>query len=460
MKNLGIFMLNETLLAKILQASQEVSNSGPRYTSYPTVPEWNTWGTEEYQNILNQVNSPEFSLYVHFPYCKTKCLFCACNAYVSNNPETRGNYLKHLMLELKMLSPYLANKNIHHLHLGGGTPTYLSTEELHETLCLLHNQFKFSINPERSVEIDPRTINREKLELLKGFGFNRVSFGIQDFDPRVQKFINRHHTFSEISEIIHETRLTGINNINLDIIYGLNYQTIETWQTTLKSVLNLKPTRIAAYSYANVPWKKKHQLALKEGVVTPEEKLKMLLLTKDFFINNGYMAIGMDHFALPEDPLAIAYKNHQLYRNFMGYTDRNQGDYFGVGCSSIGWTSDAYFQNTPTPVEYIKKINAKKFATFKGKYLSKDDKIRQKVIQEIMNYGKVNFAAIETEFEIDFKNYFHLELIEVKKFSKLAEIEKSGITLTETGTYLTRNIAMLFDEYLKKSLQNKFSSTI
>lgn len=453
-------MYNQSLFTKVIQASKEVSSSGPRYTSYPTVPEWNSWGSDEYQQVLNQANSSEFSFYLHFPYCKTKCLFCACNAYVSNNSEIRGSYLEHLKCELKMLSPYLGNKNIRHLHLGGGTPTYLSEEELNETLSMLYKHFSFSSNPERSVEIDPRTINRAKLEILKNFGFNRVSFGIQDFDPKVQKFINRHHDIKEITEIIQETRLVGISNINLDIIYGLNHQTPETWLNTLTAVLSLKPTRIAAYSFANVPWKKKHQLSLKEGIVTPEEKLKMLLITRDFFLNNGYEAIGMDHFALPDDPLAIALHNHKLYRNFMGYTDNNHGDYFGAGCSSIGWTKDAYFQNIPTPAEYIKKISENEFATFKGKYLTPDDKVRQKIIQEIMNYGKVIFADIEKEFNIDFKAYFQTELSGLPEFASLVEINHDSFSLTEIGTYFTRNIAMIFDQYLKNSEKNKFSSTI
>ena len=287
-----------------------------------------------------------------------------------------------------------------------------------------------------------------------------MSFGIQDFDPKVQEFINRHHSLNEIAEIIQETRLVGITNINLDIIYGLNHQTPMTWLNTLNSVLSLRPTRIAAYSFANVPWKKKHQLSLKEGIVTSEDKLKMLLITKDFFLNNGYVAIGMDHFALPEDPLAIALEKHQLYRNFMGYTDNNHGDYFGLGCSSIGWTKEAYFQNTPTPADYIKKISANQFATFKGKYLTTDDKIRQKVIQEIMNYGKIDYTVIENEFNINFKEYFRSALDELQSFSKFVDVQNNSFELTEIGNYFTRNIAMIFDQYLNNSEKNKFSSTI
>lgn len=453
-------MIQEKLLTQIIQASKELSSSGPRYTSYPTVPEWNSWGPDEYQSILAQMDRPEYSLYLHFPYCKTKCLFCACNAYVSNNIEIRSNYLKNLIKEIEMHIPFLANKRIRHLHLGGGTPTYLSAEELSDTLSFLYNNYAFTFDPEKSVEIDPRTISTTKLEVLKKYGFNRVSFGIQDFDPQVQNFINRHHSVEEISEIIEETRLIGINNINLDIIYGLNHQTTESWKNTLNSVLQLRPARIAAYSFANVPWKKKHQLSLKDGVVNADEKLKMLLITRDFFLNNGYVAIGMDHFALPSDPLAKALQEHKLYRNFMGYTDNNHGDYFGMGCSSIGWTKNAYFQNLPLPADYINKISENQFATYKGKYLSEDDQIRQKVIQEIMNYNQVNFSEIENEFQIDFKEYFQSSLSELDNFKKFAILENNQLVLTEVGTYFTRNIAMLFDSYLKKNQSNQFSSTI
>jgi oxygen-independent coproporphyrinogen-3 oxidase len=452
-------MINATLYQQLIKSLKEVKSSGPRYTSYPTVPEWGTWGSEEYKTILNNAKKSEFSLYLHFPYCKTKCLFCACNAYISNNVEVRRNYLRHLTKEIEMHAPLLGNKKIRHLHLGGGTPTYLSDQELEDILVALFNNYSFIDNPEKSVEIDPRTFSTSKIKILKDFGFNRVSFGIQDFDESVQNFINRQHSREEIANVLDETRNSGIENINLDIIYGLNHQTTSSWETTLKSVLSLKPSRIASYSFANVPWKKKHQLILNEGVVSAEDKIKMLLITKDFFQKNGYESIGIDHFALPNDPLAIAQKEHKLYRNFMGYTDNNHGDYFGFGCSSIGWTSEAYFQNEVTPDNYIKKIGENQFATTKGIHLTNDDKIRQKIIQEVMNYGSLNFKEIESEFKIDFKSYFANELLEIQNLPQFAQSNNEGISLTEVGNYFTRNIAMVFDAYLKKSV-NQFSSTV
>lgn len=452
-------MIDTNFYQQLIDSYKAVKSSGPRYTSYPTVPEWGQWNYNDYQEVLNQPNKGEFSLYLHFPYCKTKCLFCACNAYISNNADVRRNYLTHLAKEIEMHRPFIGNKKIRHLHLGGGTPTYLSEPELEEILVTLFDRYSFIDNAEKSVEIDPRTFSTAKIKILKDFGFNRVSFGIQDFDETVQNFINRHHSMEEISKILEETRNIGIENINLDIIYGLNHQTISSWQNTLNAVLNLKPSRIATYSFANVPWKKKHQLILNEAIVSPEDKIKMLLITKDFFQKNGYESIGIDHFALPNDPLAIAQKNHKLYRNFMGYTDNNHGDYFGFGCSSIGWTSDAYFQNAVTPNDYINKIKDNQFATTKGIRLTADDKIRQKIIQEIMNYGDLNFEAIEKEFQIDFESYFSLELLEIQKLPHFVAYNKTNLKLTEVGSFFTRNIAMVFDAYLKKSI-NQFSSTV
>lgn len=452
-------MLESNLYQQLINSYKVMKSSGPRYTSYPTVPEWGNWQSEDYQEVLNQHNNKEYNLYLHFPYCKTKCLFCACNAYISNNANVRKNYLNHLAQEIEQHIPFLANKKIRHLHLGGGTPTYLSDDELEWILAQLFERYTFLEKPEKSVEIDPRTFTISKIKILKDFGFNRVSFGVQDFDQKVQSFINRHHTIEEIAETLEKTRDIGIKNINLDLIYGLNYQTIASWEKTLNLVLELKPSRIATYSFANVPWKKKHQLILNEGTVSPEDKLKMLLITRDFFKNNGYETIGIDHFALPDDPLSIAQKEHKLYRNFMGYTDKEHGDYFGFGCSAIGWTSDAFFQNAVSPADYISKIEKKQFAVIKGIRLTKDDKIRQKIIQEIMNYGSLNFNTIEKSYNIDFENYFQQELIEIKNFAEFVQLSNTELKLTEIGNFFTRNIAMIFDAYLHKS-KTQFSSTV
>ncbi|CAM2773700.1 oxygen-independent coproporphyrinogen III oxidase [Helicobacter burdigaliensis] len=443
------------------------SKAGPRYTSYPTAIEFNTnYNYENYLLDLQKDTNP-LSLYLHLPFCRSACYFCGCNVIYTSKAENKTHYIDYLKKELKILKAQInTNKNVYQLHFGGGTPTFFDSNELKIIIELLKETFpNFSKDAEIACEIDPRFFTKEQMEVLKDGGFNRLSFGIQDFNPQTQKAIHRFQDFSLVQNAIEIARNYGINSINFDLIYGLPYQTLQTFKETLQLCLKLNPNRFAIFNYAHVPWIKKTMRKIDETTLPhPEEKLKILEYNIEFLSQNGYKMIGMDHFAKPDDELFKSIAKNELRRNFQGYSTKGGTQTLGIGITSIGEGSDYYAQNHKDLTSYEESIDKGLLPFCKGIQLSLDDKIRKSVIMKLMSNFKLDFKQIEEEFKIDFKSYFKEALEELEPLAKagLLEIFDKSLEVNQTGTLLIRNIAMPFDAYLKKFSNDKkvFSKTI
>ncbi|MDE5925664.1 MAG: oxygen-independent coproporphyrinogen III oxidase [Helicobacter sp.] len=443
------------------------SKPGPRYTSYPTAVEFSeNYTLDLYLQDLKADTSP-LSLYVHLPFCRSACYFCGCNVVYTSKEENKKTYLEYLKKELELLKNAMdTNKPVYQLHFGGGTPTFFNAEELGVLIDLLKNTFpNFGQNAEIACEIDPRFFERSQMEVLKKGGFNRLSFGIQDFDAKVQEAIHRIQSFTLVQNAIQLARDYEITSINFDLIYGLPYQSLETFKKTLESCLLLNPDRFAVFNYAHVPWIKKTMRKIDETTLPhPEEKLRILEWTIDYLLQNGYQMIGMDHFAKPDDELFKSIQKGQLQRNFQGYSTQGGTQTIGIGLTSIGGGKDYYAQNYKDLAQYQEALDNHHLPFAKGIRLSDEDKIRKAVIMQLMSNFKLDFNAINQQFAIDFKEYFKESLEELKPLEEagLVEINAKGIWVSETGALLIRNIAMPFDAYLKKFNTNQkvFSKTI
>lgn len=445
------------------------SKAGPRYTSYPTAPEFNSgFGEEQYINYLqNQDASRPLSLYIHLPFCRSACYFCGCNVIFTSKEENKTRYITYLAKELAILSKYLnTNRTVTQMHFGGGTPTFFAPAQLDEVINLIKSYFpNFATDAEISCEVDPRFFSSEHMAVLKKGGFNRLSFGVQDIDEKVQQEIHRIQPFELTKSVMKIARDYGINSVNIDLIYGLPYQTRESFQKTIDQIITLEPDRLAVFNYAHVPWMKKTMRKFDESTFSPpSEKLEILKSTIDTFTKNGYQMVGMDHFAKPDDELFKAIKKGELHRNFQGYTTKGGADLIGIGLTSIGNGVDYYAQNLKDMPEYEKAIDAGKLPIFKGFALSDDDILRQNVIMELMSNFSLNIKRIEENFKINFKDYFADALIALKEFvdDGLLEITDEKIEANQTGTMLIRNIAMPFDAYLQKIPESmrRFSKTV
>lgn len=445
------------------------SKAGPRYTSYPTAPEFNSgFGEEQYINYLqNQDASRPLSLYIHLPFCRSACYFCGCNVIFTSKEENKTRYITYLAKELAILSKYLnTNRTVTQMHFGGGTPTFFAPAQLDEVINLIKSYFpNFATDAEISCEVDPRFFSSEHMAVLKKGGFNRLSFGVQDIDEKVQQEIHRIQPFELTKSVMKIARDYGINSVNIDLIYGLPYQTRESFQKTIDQIITLEPDRLAVFNYAHVPWMKKTMRKFDESTFSPpSEKLEILKSTIDTFTKNGYQMVGMDHFAKPDDELFKAIKKGELHRNFQGYTTKGGADLIGIGLTSIGNGVDYYAQNLKDMPEYEKAIDAGKLPIFKGFALSDDDILRQNVIMELMSNFSLNIKRIEENFKINFKDYFTDALIALKEFvdDGLLEITDEKIEANQTGTMLIRNIAMPFDAYLQKIPESmrRFSKTV
>lgn len=443
------------------------SKPGPRYTSYPTAVEFNQDYTyDSYIQDLQKDTNP-LSLYVHLPFCRSACYFCGCNVIYTSKEENKTLYLEILKKELQILKNTLdCTKEVCQLHFGGGTPTFFHAKELEVLIQMLKETFpNFHNDAEIACEIDPRFFNKEQMQVLKNGGFNRLSFGIQDFNPKVQEAIHRIQPFSLVQDAISIARDFGISSINFDLIYGLPYQTLETFQETLSQCLKLNPDRFAVFNYAHVPWIKKTMRKIDETTLPiPEEKLNILKSTIQHLQENGYKMIGMDHFAKPDDELFKSIQKGQLRRNFQGYSTKGGTQTIGIGLTSIGEGMDYYAQNHKDLPSYKKAIDLGILPFSKGIKLSLDDRIRKSVIMQLMSNFKLDFSAIEKQFNINFKEYFSESLKELEIFAveNLITIHNNGIEVSPTGTLLIRNIVMAFDAYIKKFSPNQkiFSKTI
>lgn len=445
------------------------SKPGPRYTSYPTALEFNdSFGYDEYiQKLKSQDSSRPLSLYFHLPFCKNACYFCGCNVVFTSKEDKMIRYMDYLKRELKILSSHVdCSRSVIQMHFGGGTPTFFSAAQLDEVIKEIRSFFpNFVDDSEVSCEIDPRHIDEDQMKVLSDNGFNRVSFGIQDFNEKVQIAVHRVQPYDITKYAMDLARKYNMVSVNVDLIYGLPFQSLETFKETLALAITLDPDRFAVFNYAHVPWMKKTMRKIDETTLPlPDEKLQIMQYTIDFLTSNGYKMIGMDHFAKPEDDLFKAIKKGELHRNFQGYTTKGGADLIGVGLTSIGEGVDYYAQNFKEMRDYEEAIDALKLPFERGVVLSDDDQIRQYVIMELMSNFKLDIKRFEKLFGINFKEYFADAIEALKPFEEdeLLSMDDDFIKCSETGTLLIRNIAMPFDAYMKKHAASSktFSKTV
>lgn len=433
--------------------------AGPRYTSYPTALQFTeTFGAEQYreQSAQRLDSIAPLSLYVHIPFCHDICYYCACNKVVTNKKQKGREYLDYLAKEIAMQSKlHPKSRKVNQLHWGGGTPTFLSNAEITELMHMIASHFSLldSDNREYSIEIDPRTVNMETIPLLKGLGFNRISLGVQDFDPQVQKAVNRIQPFEQVKQLTELIQSHNFKSLSFDLIYGLPYQTMETMKATLDQVIELSPDRISCYNYAHMPHRFKSQRAIDRLTLPPAEmKLPLMEYIVHRFLDAGYVFIGMDHFVKPSDDLAIALHTGKLQRNFQGYSTCLAPDLIGLGVSSISSLNDCFAQNAKNLEDYYHMLDADQLPIERGLLLSEEDKLRREVIMQIISKLSLQFADIEAKFNINFREHFSAALANLDGMIKdgLLQLSVDSIQVTELGRPMVRNICMVFDQYIEK----------
>ena len=433
---------------------------GPRYTSYPTADRFvEAFREDDYVLALQQrrqgaggMASP-LSLYVHIPFCESLCYYCACNKIITKHPERAEVYLRYLHREVELHTAQCgAGQVVSQLHLGGGTPTFLSDEGLRDLMDMLRRNFTLAPGGEYSIEVDPRTVDGDRLALLAELGFNRLSFGVQDFDPEVQKAVHRIQPTEQVFGLVATARKLGFESINVDLIYGLPRQTPESFDRTLAQVAELRPDRIALYAYAHLPERFKPQRRI-VSVDLPGASAKVSMLSRSLaaFSEAGYVYVGMDHFALPDDALAVAKRQGRLHRNFQGYSTQPDCDLIALGVSAIGRVGATYSQNAKTLDEYYDLLDQGRLPIVRGLALSRDDLVRRAVIMALMCQGELLFEPLEQAWLIDFRDYFAAELDRLREMEEqeLVQFSDDGVTVTPMGWYFVRGIAMVFDRYLQ-----------
>jgi oxygen-independent coproporphyrinogen-3 oxidase len=442
--------------------------AGPRYTSYPTALELHEgFGDAEYRQHIEKSNAAggPLSLYFHLPFCDTVCFFCACNKIITKNRAHAEPYLNNLVKEIQMQAELFDhNRKVNQLHWGGGTPTFLSYPQMKRLMDTTRQFFNLHDDDtgEYSIEVDPRETDDHTIAQLRELGFNRVSLGLQDFNLQVQQAVNRIQTEAQTFAVLDAARKHGFRSTNVDLIYGLPLQTVASFSETLDKVLAKSPDRFSIFNYAHMPAKFKTQRQINDAdLPTPSAKLEILQMIGQRLIEAGYVYIGMDHFAKPDDELAIAQRKGKLYRNFQGYSTHSDCDLVGLGITSIGRVGDAYMQNVKDLLLYDELIKQGKLPVFKGVDLTEDDKLRRAVITQLICHFELTFANIEKDFEIDFKNYFAPELVNLKSMEEdgLLTVSTEKIAVLPAGRLLIRNICMVFDRYLAQK-QQQFSKVI
>lgn len=448
---------------------RQYDRPGPRYTSYPTAVEFNeSIGPVEYEARLRQADqatSEPLSLYLHLPFCRERCSFCGCHVVITAKHDRATEYLAYLRQEIDLVASRLPHRRkVAQYHWGGGTPTYYTPGEmrlLHQTVL---DRFDIQPGAEVAIEVDPRITTHEQIDVLQEFGFNRLSMGVQDFTPEVQAVINRYQDEAGTLDLFNYCRQKGFHSINVDLIYGLPLQTPKTFAHTLDRVIEMRPDRIAMYSFAFVPWKAGNQNTMTEDMLPPPDlKIELYLLGLRKFVEAGYELIGMDHFALPDDELAVALRERKLHRNFMGYTTKPAADMIALGVSGIGDLQGAYVQNIKNTSGYFTAVRDGRLPVFRGVGLSADDSLRRHVITELMCNLYLDVKAVEARFDIHFDTYFASELGELQQFDRdgFLRLAPNAIEITPLGRIFIRNIAMVFDAYLKRHEASKtFSRTI
>ena len=445
---------------------------GPRYTSYPTADRFvEAFDQADHIQALTQRQNGTFgkpsalSLYVHIPFCESLCYYCACNKIITKHKERSAQYLTYLSKELDLHTRHLGRgQAVSQLHLGGGTPTFMSDDELRQLSAMLRAHFSFVPGGEYSVEVDPRTVDEGRLAVLAELGFNRLSFGVQDFDSAVQKAIHRIQPAEQVFKLVQASRRLGFESVNVDLIYGLPLQTPESFERTLSQVQQLRPDRIALYAYAHLPERFKPQRRIHaEDLPAGRQKVAMLARSIDALTDAGYVYIGMDHFALPDDALAVAKRQGRLHRNFQGYSTQADCDLIALGVSSIGRMGSTYSQNAKTMEEYCDLLDQGLFPVVRGLALTRDDLIRRTVIMALMCQGHLQFEAINLAWLIDFKTVFaqELKLLQNMQEQGLVKLTDGGIQVTATGWFFVRGVAMVFDRYVQADRnRNRFSKII
>lgn len=465
----------EVILSPSVKVTAEMlsryDRPGPRYTSYPTAVEFHDgYGELDYRADLKKANAAAdvpLAVYSHLPFCEERCNFCGCHVVATRKREVAVPYLESLRREMEIVAGLLPDRRqIAQYHLGGGTPTYLSPEQLNYVVEGFTKHFDFLPNAELAVEVDPRVTTKEHIDLLAAIGFNRISMGVQDFTPVVQRAIGRVQSFEQTNTLAEYAAKKGIPGLNIDLIYGLPYQKVDIFAETLDLSISLKPDRVAVYSFAFVPWIKGNQKRMEQSAFPDrEEKFALLGLAREKFVSAGYQSIGIDHFALPDDELSIAQREGRLYRNFMGYTVMPGEDTLGFGISAIGDVRGAFVQNEKKLSRYNAAVGAGALPVQKGFRRSKDDEIRRELIQSLMCNFVVHQAELEDKYDIDFKKYFSSEISLLRDYIEegLCEVGDDAIRVTQKGELFVRNLAMCFDSYLvekKKSGKPVFSRTI
>ena len=450
---------------------KKFNQQGPRYTSYPTAPMFSTGFTAtDYKREIVETNArPDgqpLSLYFHFPFCEKLCYFCGCNMRVTHDRSLIRQYNDYLKKEIDLLRPLISDdRKVLQMHWGGGTPSYLYPEEIRDIGEYIRERFDFDTGLEASVEIDPRGLTREHMEALSEIGFNRTSFGVQDFDPQVQEAINRVQSEEITRQTVAWAHELGFQSVNLDLIYGLPFQTVHSFADTVEQVIDISPNRIAVFNYAHVPWLKKHQNIIPEKTLpSANERLTILEMTIEKLLAADYVYIGMDHFAKPTDELAKAQKNNTLYRNFQGYSTNAGCDVYAFGVSAISQFENIYAQNLKNLNDYYDRIDSGEVATNVGYRMTTDDHIRKETIMQMMCNLEIDKGRVESMFGIEFDEYFAADLPKLEPFIRegLVEADSKKIRVTRSGILIIRNVAMCFDAYLERMMKEKpvFSKTV
>ncbi len=449
---------------------------GPRYTSYPTAPVWNeTFGPAEYDAEIIRTNAIDtnrvpLSLYAHIPFCNTLCYFCGCNMLVTKDPGKMAHYMACMQREIKMIADRLApahpnGRPVHQIQWGGGTPNYLADELIAQLMATLTERFAIAGDAEIGLEVDPRDVRPGQIRLLRRLGFNRISLGVQDFDPRVQQAVNRIQPEALTREVIEDCRSAGFESLNIDLIYGLPFQSAESFARTIDTVIDIGPDRIAVFNYAHVPSLKKHQRMIPaQALPPPSEKLRLLKTVIERLTGAGYVYIGMDHFARPEDELCRAQRAKSLHRNFQGYTTKAGCDLYAFGATAISMVGDCYAQNLKELDAYEGAVLSGRLPTGRGYRLNGDDRIRRYVINRLLCDLEVRKADVEEKFDVIFDDYFATELHHLSRYvpEGLIDLHPDRLGVTEVGRLLARNLAMEFDAYLRdeRADQPLFSRTV
>ncbi len=445
---------------------------GPRYTSYPTADRFvEAFGEADYVQALTQRKSGlvgkqlPLSLYVHIPFCESLCYYCACNKIITKHKERAADYLRYLTKEVELHTRHLGlGQSVSQLHLGGGTPTFMSDDELRQLMAMLRKNFDFVPGGEYSVEVDPRTVDENRLAVFAELGFNRLSFGVQDFDPSVQKAIHRIQPAEQVFKLVEASRRLGFESVNVDLIYGLPLQTPESFDRTLAQINSLRPDRIALYAYAHLPERFKPQRRIHaQELPSGGDKVAMLSRSLDALVDAGYVYVGMDHFALPDDALAVAKRQGRLHRNFQGYSTQADCDLIALGVSSIGRVGATYSQNAKTMEEYCDLLDQGHLPVVRGLALTRDDLIRRSVIMALMCQGHLQYESINLAWLVDFKSLFAKELAQLQALQDqgLVQLNETGIQVTAMGWFFVRGVAMVFDRYLQADRnRTRFSKII